>query len=358
MNSIKSAYIHIPFCDNICSYCDFSKMYYSTNFSNDYLDALYEEVLKTYNHEYLSTVYIGGGTPSVLNIEEILKLRRVIDLLNYDDNTEFTIEANPESLTKDKIKLFKDMGVNRVSIGVQSFNKDILTKLNRSHDKEICVKVINDLRYENINNINVDMMYAVMNQTLEMVLKDLEEVISLKPTHISYYSLILEENTRMYNDKESSIDEDLELSMDKLIRSTLKSNGYVNYEISNYSKVGYESKHNLTYWNNEYYYGFGLSSHAYIDNKRISNTRDISKYNKHNFISYEEVIDKKSDMQNFMMLGLRLRKGVSKNEFKNRYNENIEDVFKLDKLDYKDGYYFIKEEDIYISNEILLDFFE
>ena len=262
MSNIKSAYIHIPFCKSICSYCDFSKMYYNSNFVNSYLNALSNEIKEDYKGEILETIYIGGGTPSSLSIDELKHLFLITNTLNLSDNYEFTIECNIEDVNKEKLELFKNNKVNRISIGVQSFNNKILKYLNRKYDSEIILKKIN-LAKKYFDNINIDLIYAVNNETIDDLKKDLELFLKLDIPHISCYSLIIEKNTILYNKNEEYISEDLDRLMYDTIEKTLSSN-YCHYEISNYAKKGFESKHNLCYWNNKEYYGFGLSAASYI----------------------------------------------------------------------------------------------
>ena len=272
-----SVYIHIPFCSNICSYCDFSKMYYNKNYVDKYLDELEKEIKSRYKKEIVKTLYIGGGTPSSLDLEQLERLFQKISIFNLDKNCEFTIEANVENLDLDKIDLLKNNNVNRISLGVQTFDNDNLIYLNRKHTKEDVFNTINLLKENNINNINIDLIYGIDND-IDKVKTDIKYFLKLNIPHISCYSLIIEENTLLKYNNTNYIDEDTEYEMYKYIEKTLEENGYKHYEISNYAKEGYESKHNLGYWDNEYYYGFGLSSVSFIDNYRINNTKNLTKY--------------------------------------------------------------------------------
>lgn len=354
-----SVYIHIPFCSNICSYCDFSKMYYNKNYVEKYLNKLEQEIKERYNNERVKTLYIGGGTPSSLTKEELERLFKIISVFNLDKECEFTIEANVENLDKEKILLFKNNKVNRVSLGVQTFDKDNLSYLNRKHTKEDVFNTIKLLKENNITNINIDLIYAVDNN-INKLKKDIDYFLELDIPHISCYSLIIENNTLLKNNNINYIDEDTEYEMYKYIENTLEKNNYIHYEISNYAKEGYESKHNLVYWNNECYYGFGLSSVSYIDNYRITNTRNLTKYLNKEYIYQKEYENIDEVIDNEIMLGLRKLEGINLTKFKNKYNKDLEDIYNINEL-LKDNY-LIKENDylkinkdyIYLSNEILL----
>lgn len=360
MSNIKSAYIHIPFCKSICSYCDFSKMYYNSNFVNLYLNALSNEIKEDYKGEILETIYIGGGTPSSLSIDELKHLFLITNTLNLSDNYEFTIECNIEDVTKEKLELFKNNKVNRISIGVQSFNNKILKYLNRKYDSEIILKKIN-LAKKYFDNINIDLIYAVNNETIDDLKKDLKMFLSIDIPHISCYSLIIEKNTILYNKNEEYISEDLDRLMYDTIEKTLSSN-YCHYEISNYAKKGFESKHNLCYWNNKEYYGFGLSAASFIENKRINNTRNLKKYIEFNRDKEEEILTKEDKIRYELILGFRKIEGINKKEFCNKYNIDIHNLYNINELLKKgylsenDKYIFIPKEYIYVSNDILINF--
>ena len=355
MNSI---YIHIPFCSSICSYCDFAKIYYNKKFTMDYLKELEKEIKNNYNNDVLKTIYIGGGTPSSLDLEELEYLFNILDSLIKDSNYEYTIECNVENLTEEKIKLFKKYGINRVSIGVQTFNEKYLKFLNRHHSRDDVINIINLLKKYNINNINVDLIYALPGQTLEELDADLEEFIKLDIPHISTYSLIIEPNTILYNNEIKNIDEELDFKMyEKIIN---KLNNYNHYEVSNFAKPGYESKHNLTYWNNNEYYGFGLGAHGYVNSVRYQNTRSLTEYFRGKTVLKSEIMGIEEKMYNELMLGLRKMEGINLQEFYNKYEKNLQEVFDLrevikeEELIYEDGYIYVNPDYIYVMNEILI----
>ena len=350
----KSCYIHIPFCKNICSYCDFCKIYYNENYINSYLEALKNEITTTYKKETLKTIYIGGGTPSSLKKDELEKLFKITNILKTEKNYEFTFECNIENITKDLLILLKENKVNRLSIGIESFNKYVLKILGRKYDPLVKKKI--ELAKKYFDNINIDIIYGVNGETLTDLKNDIKKFIELDIPHISLYSLILENNTLLKIQNYKEIDEDLNRKMYDYLCETLKKHGYIHYEISNFTKPNYASKHNLTYWNNEKYYGFGLGASGYINNIRYTNTRNIKKYLNNNYIYIKEVIDKQIDMENFMILGLRKLDGVSNKSFYDKYSKNINEVFDTHKLGFKKGNYYIKENDLYISNQILCDF--
>lgn len=361
---MKSVYIHIPFCDNICSYCDFNKFYHNDNLINKYLYSLENEIKTFYKDEIIDTIYIGGGTPSTLNVEQLKKLFGIINIFNKSNNLEFTFECNPENMTIEKIDLLKENNVNRISIGVQSFNKNILNLLNRRHTKEQVIELINNLNSYNINNINIDMMFGINIENIDTIDADLEIISKLKIKHISYYSLILEENTMLYINKYKEQDEDTNYKHYEYICNKLKALGYNHYEISNFSKNDYESKHNLTYWNNQEYYGFGCGAHGFINNIRYENTRSLTKYINNQYRLNSENMIKKTNMENEIMLGFRKLKGINKNEFYKKYNINIYEVFDIKKyidnqtiIDDGDNIY-INPKYIYVSNEILVGLLE
>ncbi len=351
---VNNVYIHIPFCRNICTYCDFSKMFYNEEMISNYLNSLEKEINKTYKNDAIETLYVGGGTPSCLNKKHLEKLFEIINIFNLKKDYEFTFECNIEDINKELLIFLKNNKVNRLSIGIQSFNKKILNTLGRNYNFDIIEKILLCKKY--FDSINVDLIYGINNQTIKDLKQDLEKFLSLDITHISIYSLILEDNTILKINNYVPMEDDEVREMYDLIKKILKENNYIHYEISNFSKKGYESKHNLNYWNNNTYYGFGLGASGYINNIRYTNTRNINKYLKDQYIYEKETITKEIDMSYFMILGLRKVQGVNNQEFFKRYNTNIKDNFNVEKLEYKNGYYFIKEDNLFIENSILIDF--
>jgi len=361
MEEVASAYIHIPFCHNICSYCDFCKMYYDENLVDSYLDSLKKEIIAKYQKEPLTTIYIGGGTPSCLSFKQLDKLFSIINLFIIDKEYEFTFECNISDIKEDLLIKLKENRVNRISIGIETINKKFYKLLNRYNDEEEVLKKI-ALVKKYFSNINIDLMYAFSKESMKDLDNDLNMFMKLDVPHISIYSLILEQNTKLYIDKIKPISEDLEAKMYYHIIDYLKKLGYEHYEISNFAKKGYASRHNLTYWNNLEYYGFGLGSSGFIKNVRYTNTRSIKKYLNGNYVLDKEKMDLKTNMENEMILGLRKIEGVEKNVFYDKYHFKIEDVFDIidmvnkNLLEDRDGYIFIPESKLYLSNSILINF--
>lgn len=357
---MNSVYIHIPFCKSICSYCDFCKQLYNETNVKKYLNALKEEIKDRYNDEELDTIYIGGGTPSILNMNELKELFDIIKLLKTSNSKEFTFECNVNDITEELIIFLKDNKVNRLSIGIESFNKEKLKFMERFSDFEDVKQKIEMIRNIGINNINLDLMYGIPGETLKVLKNDLNLILKLKPDHISTYSLILEEYTKLSLNEVKPIDEELELEMYNYIRNKLKHKKYIHYEVSNFALNNKESIHNLNYWNNEEYYGFGLGAHGYIDGIRYENTKNINKYIENEFVAKQEIVGIKEKQENELMLGLRKIKGISLTDFFNKYEVNMQDVFpikpliKNKDLIYKDGYIYINPDKLYIMNEILL----
>ena len=357
---MKSAYIHIPFCSTICSYCDFCKQFYKKENVDKYLKSLREEITDRYNDEILSTLYIGGGTPSCLNNNELEELFDILSIIKLSKDYEFTFECNVNDINENLIKLLKRSRVNRISIGIESFNKDKLKFMERSANFDDVKTKIDLIRNFGIDNINIDLMYAIPNESLKDLKKDIKLFLKLKPDHISTYSLIYENNTKISLTDNYKISEELELEMYNYITRKLKKKKYIHYEISNYSLLNKESIHNLTYWNNEEYYGFGLGAHGYIDGIRYENTKNFNKYLDGDYVSKQEILGVKEKQENEIILGLRKIKGINLKEFYDKYGVNLQEVFpvkpliKNKDLIYKDGYLFINPDKIYIMNEILL----
>lgn len=358
---ISSIYIHIPFCKSICSYCDFCKFYYNSELVDKYLVSLEDEIITNYKNEIIETLYVGGGSPSSLSISQLTKLFDITDNIKKHNNIEFTIECNVMDITLEKLKLFKEHGVNRISIGVESFDTNVLTFLERNYTKTDIIKQINLVkRY--FDNINIDLMYAVPNENINILERDIDLFLELGVPHISTYSLIIEEHTKLGIKDTQYISDDLDEKMYKLIDSKLTANNYIHYEISNYSLSGYESKHNTVYWMNERYYGFGLGASGYISNIRYTNTKNINKYLNGNYIQEKEIITPEVDASNYAILGLRTIKGVNKKNFYEKFGVDFINYFSIENLvqeniilETEDSYY-LNPKYWYISNEILVKF--
>ena len=357
-----SIYIHIPFCNSICTYCDFCKIFYNKKYINDYLNNLEQEIKVRYKSEIVNTIFIGGGTPSSLDDEELIRLMNIIEIFKLNDNYEFTVECNIESITENKLKIMKKYGVNRISIGVESFDNSIIKLLGRNHTKkDVYNKMKIVKRY--FSNINIDLIYAAYDD-INILKSDIDCFLKLDIPHISTYSLIIEDNTMLKINGMKNIDEDIDYEMYKYIEDTLEKNNYIHYEISNYAKNGYQSKHNLVYWNNEEYYGFGLSSTSYINNERITNTKNLRNYLNGKYIGTSISEDKEIKMENEVMLGLRKLDGIDLDRFKDKFNVSLEDIYNIDNLISEgylvkeDNYIKINKKYMYISNEIIVRILE
>ena len=357
---VKSAYIHIPFCNNICSYCDFCKLLYNKNFVKKYLDALEKEITNNYKNEILDTIYVGGGTPSSLSVSELNKLFSIIKIFKLSKEYEFTFEVNIEDITEEKLEMLKENKVNRLSIGIESFNDKYLKYLGRNYTSDIINEKV-ELAKKYFDNINVDLMYALKNESLDDLEEDIDKILKLDIKHISCYSLIIEKNTKLYIDNTKYISDDLDSDMYDLIDKKLE-NKYHRYEVSNYSITSYESRHNLTYWKNNEYYGFGLGAAGYIDNIRYTNTRNLSKYISGSYERQEEVLTKEDKIKYEFILGLRLTSGINKDNFNKKYGININEIEIIKELinkglliDDKINIY-VPKKYFYVLNDILVNF--
>ena len=355
-----SVYIHIPFCKSICTYCDFSKVLYNSEWVVKYLVALKNEIKDRYMGESINTIYIGGGTPSALSLKEIEYVLLLTNLFKKDKLKEFTFECNIEDINEDLLMLLKKYQVTRLSIGIESFDENNLLLMKRKCEYKDALNKIKLARAYGFNNINLDLIYALPGENLGILKKDLKQILSLNPEHISTYSLMIQDNTFLNYKKINSIDEDVDAQMYEYICKKLKKEGYSHYEVSNFSKEGFESKHNLVYWNNEEYYGFGCGASGYISGVRYDNTRSLTNYIKGDINSTDNLISKESDMEYEVILGLRKTKGINLQNFYNKYHVNMQDVFpikpliKSGDLVYKDGYVSINPNKLYVMNEILI----
>ena len=356
---MKSVYIHIPFCSSICTYCAFSKVLYFKNYSKKYLDSLKKEVELKYKGEKIKTIYIGGGTPSVLDIQELDELFDITKIFKKSPDLEFTFECNINDITEEKLDILKNNHVNRLSLGVQTFNMDILKKMNRSHDYKLVKEKIDLIRKAGIENINVDLIYAFPETKISDLKEDLNKFFSLPIKHISTYSLMIEPHTLLYINKVKNVSEELDREMYDLICEEMKKHGFIHYEVSNFSLPGYESKHNLTYWNNLEYYGFGLGASGYLGNLRYTNTLSLDKYLDNNYDGEKEELTKTDKMVYELILGMRKITGINIENFNKKFQKNllensiIQTLVKKGDLIVDANYLKIPYNKIYIQNEIL-----
>ena len=330
-----SAYVHIPFCTQICYYCDFSKVFIKNQPVDSYLEHLIEEY-DSYDIKKLRTLYIGGGTPTALSAPQLaFLLEKLTDKLDLSYLEELTIEANPGDLDQEKIAVLKDSPVNRVSLGVQTFNDRMLKQIGRSHTEKDIYENIANLKKAGFDNISIDLIYALPKQTMEDVKINVAKAIALDIPHMSLYSLILENHTvfmnRMRRGKLPLPKEDLEAEMFEYIITELEKAGFEHYEISNFSKPGFESRHNLMYWDNAEYYGIGAGASGYVNGVRYKNHGPIRHYleavEAGNARVQEEVLTLKEQMEEEMFLGLRKKSGVSKKRFEEKFGLSFEDQY-------------------------------
>ena len=330
-------YVHIPFCVKKCYYCDFISYTNKFNIQEEYVKKVIAEIednKELLEKNNITTIYIGGGTPSSIKPELIKNiLDKIFETANIKnkENIEITIEVNPGTVTKNNLQLYKNCGINRLSIGLQSANDDILKKIGRIHNYEQFLNTYNWAIEEEFKNINVDLMLGLPTQTINDLKDSLENIINLKPmpNHISVYSLIIEENTKiekMINAGELELPkEDEERNQYKYTKNFLELKGYKHYEISNFAKPGYESKHNMNCWEQKQYIGFGLAAHSYIKTKRYSNTCNLEEYLKNTSKDIKTIHEEQNteDMKKeYMLLGLRKLEGISISKFKEKFGEN------------------------------------
>ncbi|PZG38506.1 coproporphyrinogen III oxidase [Listeria ivanovii] len=339
-NSSSAIYIHIPFCEHICYYCDFNKVFLEGQPVDEYVDLLIKEMKLTVNKtgtEPVDTVFVGGGTPTTLNEAQIAKLCTVVqEIFPLKKEAEFSFEANPGDLSISKLQTMKDYGVNRISMGVQSFNNDLLKKIGRIHTVKDVYQSVENMRTVGFENVSIDLIFSLPGQT-EADFKDtLSQALTLNLPHYSAYSLIIEPKTIFYNLMQKGKlflpGQDAEANMYDLLLNEMEKHGRKQYEISNFAKEGYESKHNMTYWSNERYYGFGAGAHGYIGNTRYSNFGPIKKYmeplqeNKLPVFQQKE-LTLKEKMEEEMFLGLRKVNGVDKTAFRQKFGQDLEAAF-------------------------------
>ncbi|HEL0560076.1 TPA: oxygen-independent coproporphyrinogen III oxidase [Streptococcus equi subsp. zooepidemicus] len=327
-----SAYVHIPFCTQICYYCDFSKVFIKNQPVDAYLEALIKE-FESYQINSLKTLYIGGGTPTAITAKQLdYLLSHLQQHLQLDQLEEFTIEANPGDLTEDKIAVLRQSAVNRISLGVQTFNDKQLKQIGRSHTEAQIYATIASLKEAGFQNISIDLIYALPGQTMQQVKENVAKALSLDIPHLSLYSLILEHHTvfmnKMRRGKLQLPTEDLEAEMFEYIISEMEANGFEHYEISNFTKPGFESRHNLMYWNNDEYFGCGAGASGYLNGIRYRNRVPIQHYLKAvaegNARLSEEPLTKEEMMEEELFLGLRKKSGVSVSRFQEKFGLSFE----------------------------------
>ena len=370
-------YIHIPFCVTKCKYCDFNSFKIDLNEKIKYLNYLGEE-MKLYKEEIknreIDSVFVGGGTPSILNENEInILFEKIKENYNIKSNAEITMECNPGTLTLNKLKVMKKSGVNRLSIGLQAVQNHHLKYIGRIHTFEEFEKNYHDAKQMGFDNINIDLMYALPNQSREDWMESLEKVVKLNPTHISAYSLILEENTELFKmyerDEFNLLDENTDIEMYEYTIDYLKSHGYNQYEISNYAKDNFECKHNVLYWKCEEYVGIGASASGYFNGIRYNNICELDNYEKmilegEKPIEWEEKLSIKDEIEESIFLGLRMNEGIQISDFKEKYNfdfekeykNEIEKLSKMELIEIDNNLMKLTQKGREISNSVFVEF--
>lgn len=367
MNNIQSAYIHIPFCQKMCHYCNFVKFFYNEKLATEYLHALEQEinVYLPENKNRLSTLYIGGGTPTALNLEQLTFLFELIhkkfDVSQFD---EFTIEVNPGDIDDEKAKLLKHYNVNRISFGVQVMDDEMLEQLGRVHRVKDVYQTVELFTKNNFTNISLDLIYSLPHQSVEQFQASLEEALAFNLPHYSTYSLQIEPRTVFFQrHKKGQLHrpaEEDEVAMYKILQESMKRKGKEQYEISNFAKPAYESKHNLAYWSNDYYYGFGAGASGYIPGERITNIRPLPAYMKKTLAKEKPIlqIDKitlKEQIEEELFLGLRKIKGYSRKSFAKKYGFSLEELYQNQLTKLKNNGLILEEKDyLKLTNQGML----
>ena len=332
-----SLYIHIPFCKQKCLYCDFPSYAGKESLMDEYINALSKEIIDKANKYKVKSIFIGGGTPSYLDESNMEKLLCAINKLSFCHDIEFTMECNPGTLNEEKLLIMKRNNVNRLSFGLQSTNNSLLKEIGRIHSFNEFKENYVLARKCGFENINVDLMFGLPNQSIDDWKQSLEDIVLLKPEHISAYSLIIEEGTCFYKlyetDKLNLPNENDERTMYSITKDILKEHGYHQYEISNYAQDGKECFHNKVYWKFGEYLGLGVSSSSFIDEKRIKNIDNIKEYiekitKNEDVIQEIHVNDEKDDMEEFMFMGLRMIEGIDEEKFKKKFGKDVYDVYK------------------------------
>lgn len=361
----KSIYVHIPFCNNICAYCDFTKFILHHKYVEPYVNQLISHI-KSKEVFDAKTIYIGGGTPTSLPLSLLERILQALEPFSKNA-VEYSIETNVENINIDLITLLKKFNVNRISIGVQTFNDKHLKILKRNHSYDAIIEKIILLTKNDFNNISIDLIYGLPEQTMDEWKKDLDIALSLPLKHISLYSLMVEEHTVLYLNNVKERDEDFLDECYQYAYNYLKSNGFTRYEVSNFaSSSEYESKHNLVYWNAEEYVAFGVGASGYEGNTRYSYTKSLQNYLTNFNDRDDETLDLYNLKEEYIMLHLRTRYGISLSDYKMKFNSNFSEEFsdvisslKKEKLiEINDDILKVKEDKVYILNHIILKFVE
>ena len=354
---IKHLYLHVPFCSSICYYCDFAHRVYDERLTEKWLDRLQQEIRNVCRDQY-ETIYIGGGTPTVLSVSCLKRLLEMMKPYSHEC-IEYTIEVNPESLDEEKIKLFLEYRINRISMGVQSSDDDMLRFLNRRHTFADVKEKIRMLKDEGMDNISVDLMYSLPSQDLGMLGHTIDDILALDVPHISIYSLTVEEDTVFGKKGIKSLDDDIEADMYELIEKRLTEKGYIHYEVSNYCLKGYASKHNMGYWRYDDFLGVSIGASGKIGNNRYTNTRSFQKYLEGKDIRDEDLhLDRDEEEFEHIMMSLRTIEGLDIADFERRYGcdfmKKYEKGISSPHVEINEGRMICR--DLEILNSVLMDF--
>lgn len=360
----QSAYVHIPFCKSKCKYCSFvSYEGQSAQSRSKYVETLVKEIENYYKDETLKTLYLGGGTPSLLEVEDI---KKILAPFQFDTDAEITMEINPETVCVEYIEALKKTGVNRLSIGIQSFDDEILKKIGRIHTAAKAVQTVIEAKKAGFKNISTDFIYGLPNQTLGSFINDLKTAVELGVSHISLYGLKIEEGCKFFSKMPSNLpDDDAQADMYLAAIAFLEEQGFLHYEISNFSRPKMESRHNLNYWNDEEYYGFGAAAHGYIGGVRYSNYCDLKEYqNKFDQKEFIQSLSKKERLEETIFLGFRRAQGINSDYINAKFGSDFEKDYKDILKKYEETKHLIKTESgwrlsnegFLVSNVILAEF--
>lgn len=373
----QSIYIHIPFCNHICYYCDFNKVFIENQPVDDYVSALgreYQAFAEDLGQETIQTIYVGGGTPSSLNEEQIAQVfEQLYPYIQLSPDPEISFEINPNDITQDKLAMLKAQGVNRLSIGVQTFNNELLRKIGRKHTAEEAIAGIQLARDMGFDNLSMDLIFALPNQTLADFKQSLRQALALDLPHYSIYSLILEKKTVFYNlmrqGKLPRPSQDLEAEMFQVAIDAMEGAGRRHYEISNYGRPGYESRHNLAYWDNAEYFGFGAGAHGYLDGWRYQNHGPIQHYleavaDQGQAVLRRQELSLEQRIEEEMFLGLREAGGVSRARFKadfgidlyDLYSEPIDQLLDMGLIIFDEDHIALSHHGLFLGNEVFQAF--
>lgn len=373
-------YIHIPFCKQKCNYCDFYSLKWDDESENKFIEAIINEI-KNYKKQLSSnykanTIFFGGGTPTIVKPENLKKIMDCLnEIIEIDKNSEISMESNPNTLTSEKLKAYKQIGINRLSIGIQSLNDEILKSIGRIHNSNEALLGIERAQKSGFDNINTDIMFNIPEQSIKDIEDTVSRIIEKGVKHISFYSLKLEKGTPMFimekNHKIIMPDEDIEREMYYLGRRVMERNDLFQYEISNFAEKGFECKHNLKYWNQEEYIGLGPSAHSFLNNTRYSNPSNLKLYcesiqsNKLERLIQEELSDDDL-MFEYIMLRLRLTEGLNVNEFKNKFSTDFNEMYSMqinylvknELIVFKNDYICLTKKGMDVSNYVIQEFMQ